>query len=149
MGFFFTGDRGFESTSLHGRVSCEPDFLDQGAENFELRGWTGRSHMRNSFEGVAPCGRAAGFRFDSAPERCHRTGSRTPAFRAGVPGCVSPTVRKNSEFETVSALDDQLRTSGNSTREVAFVRPTSYVEGVSAINFMVRYRVFFRRYFAG
>ena len=27
-----TGDRGFESISLHRRVHCEPDFLDQGAE---------------------------------------------------------------------------------------------------------------------
>jgi hypothetical protein len=25
-----TGDRGFESISLHRRVRCEPDFLDQG-----------------------------------------------------------------------------------------------------------------------
>src|ERR1700730_1181502 len=25
-----TGDRGFESVFLHWRVSCEPDFLDQG-----------------------------------------------------------------------------------------------------------------------
>jgi hypothetical protein len=30
-GFFFTGDRGFESISLQRRVSCEPDFLDQEA----------------------------------------------------------------------------------------------------------------------
>ena len=28
-----TGDRGFESCSLQRRVHCEPDFLDQGAEN--------------------------------------------------------------------------------------------------------------------
>jgi len=26
MGFFFTGDRGIESTSLQRRVHCEPDF---------------------------------------------------------------------------------------------------------------------------
>jgi hypothetical protein len=29
-GFLSTGDRGFESPSLHQRVLCEPDFLDQG-----------------------------------------------------------------------------------------------------------------------
>jgi hypothetical protein len=29
-GFFFTGDRGFESFSLHRRVSCELNFLDHG-----------------------------------------------------------------------------------------------------------------------
>ena len=32
-----TGDRGFESCSLQRRVSCEPDFLDRGAENIAER----------------------------------------------------------------------------------------------------------------
>ena len=31
------GNRGFESTSLQRRVSCEPDFLDRGAENIAER----------------------------------------------------------------------------------------------------------------
>jgi hypothetical protein len=31
------GDRGFESCSLQRRVSCEPDFLDRGAENIAER----------------------------------------------------------------------------------------------------------------
>src|SRR5712671_1162063 len=32
-----TGDRGFESCSLHRRVTCEPDFLDQGADGATAR----------------------------------------------------------------------------------------------------------------
>src|ERR1700751_2401359 len=39
--FFFTGDRWFESVSLQRRVQCEPDFLDQGAEQFL---WARQSH---------------------------------------------------------------------------------------------------------
>src|SRR5216683_932144 len=31
-----TGDRGFESCSLHRGVICEPDFLDQGADRRNL-----------------------------------------------------------------------------------------------------------------
>jgi hypothetical protein len=31
-----TGDRGFESISLHRGVICEPDFLDQGADRRNL-----------------------------------------------------------------------------------------------------------------
>ena len=31
------GNRGFESISLQRRVSCEPDFLDRGAENIAER----------------------------------------------------------------------------------------------------------------
>ena len=34
---FATGDRGFESCFLQRRVSCEPDFLDRGAENIAER----------------------------------------------------------------------------------------------------------------
>src|SRR5260370_42540653 len=30
LAVFLTGDRGFESISLHRRVYCKPDFLDQG-----------------------------------------------------------------------------------------------------------------------
>ena len=47
-------DRWFESGSLQQRVHCEPDFLDQGAENFMPRRARGSPHRpinRTSFHG--------------------------------------------------------------------------------------------------